>query len=1017
MAKRWFAILAIGCLLLSLTLSALPAQAADPIEFKEKVAIDKQPTDAQVLGALQDAGVDKSYVEVSRDYNTEYPYSQVWSDRLSDTHILLVSNLPQVNSLGQAIDSRWYGTSHGDSYESGSNLFFAGVTGSTVTVTALNDQPSGAKQFDSVIWSPLLFLNGNEIRAPPEPTLLAIDPTNENYSYNTLEWDYGIAKRRVRVIEGRIRDRWYFNADPKGEVRIQHNSSGKLALRLGSGYDTEGELLAVQVEGDTEIIPASEFARATYPVIIGGSPETFYPDAHEETSSVDGEVGHQYDVGSGTPWATIIAAAGTAANDDREYMTAPAHIQCDTNSPNFRFNHRGIETFDTSGLPDICTLTGATQSFYGKSKQDDGSNSPTANIYSSDPVANTALEADDYDCLGDTPFCDTPITYNNWNTGTPGASNDFVFNASGLAAISKTGITKLGLAEASYDKGAGTPSWGQYEKTQMWAWSAEKGNGYKPQLVVTYTEAPDPPANFVASDNLHDRVTCDWDKSVGATKYQVYRDGAPIGGELGDVDTYDDMTAGAPTITAGNAVATDGTFTDKVSLSLAGTGTNDGTTYTYKVRAGSAAGWSGDSNTDNGKRIPGALSYQWEVDRGGGWEDIVGAIGATYDDTGSPAPTITPGNTVATDGGFTDKVALSLAGTSSDDGDTNNYRCKLTASGCANQTSGADTGHTKGGALSYQWEVDRGVGWGDIVGAIGATYDDVGSPAGTITPGAADASDGTFQAHVTISVAGESVADGATNNYRCSLTAPDAAGQTSAEDTGYRTTGAITYQAFRSAADVDAGYVLLGGATTDPYNDATAPADGSGRWYYCEVSATGAVTQDTTHDRGFRGAGGSVPAVITLPPIIGWMSITLRGEVTSVNDGSILSRGFVWGLGSLGNPGNVAPGTTGYTSYWTESGSYGTGEFTSGTPVEDGIIYYGRACALNSIGWAYGGEVAFDPPIPLGERLLKTVIPIVIAVGLIIAILGSGFSLMVMIPAMVVIIIAYLVAQHILEII
>lgn len=472
---------------------------------------------------------------------------------------------------------------------------------------------------------------------------------------------------------------------------------------------------------------------------------------------------------------------------------------------------------------------------------------------------------------------------------------------------------------------------------------------------IDYTEAnpPDSPTNFNATDTLSDKVTCTWTKSVGATKYQVYRNGNPIGGELGDVDTWDDNTAGAPTITAGNAVATDGTHTDKISVSLAGTSTNDGTTYSYKVRAGNDNGWSGDSNLDNGHRAPGALNYQWQKSAGdadNNYNPIGGATGATYNDNNAPSPTITAGNAVATDGDHSDKVALSLAGTSSNDGAGRYYKCDLTSAGCANQTSGSNRGHTGHGVLSYQWEVDRGAGWGDIAGAVASTYNDVDAPAGTVTPGTASASDGTSGTHITLSLAGEGLNDGATQDYRCKLTAPDADNQTSGSNTGFRRPVNLTYQWYRSNADADAGYALLGGATTDPYNDATAPANGDGRWYYCEVDATGAVAQDSTHDRGFRGV---IPTVTTqVADNLEATTALGHGTITDTgSDATCDERGFDWDTDS-GAP---------YANSVTDVvGGYGVGAFEKSlTSLPTGTTIYYRAKALNTVGWGYGGELTF----------------------------------------------------------
>lgn len=176
-----------------------------------------------------------------------------------------------------------------------------------------------------------------------------------------------------------------------------------------------------------------------------------------------------------------------------------------------------------------------------------------------------------------------------------------------------------------------------------------------------------------------------------------------------------------------------------------------------------------------------------------------------------------PTNVAATDGAFTNKVVITWT-----------------------KSTGATDYHVWRGA------VDLGAA-GDV-----ATFDDVGADAGIITPGTASASDGTAETYVVLSLTGESTSDGTTHTYK--VVASNATGDSddSLTNTGYRGVGAITYQWQRSAADSDAAYGNIGGATTDPYNDVGAPANGDGRWYLCLVDATGAVQAESSHDRGFR---------------------------------------------------------------------------------------------------------------------------------------------------------------------
>jgi hypothetical protein len=72
---------------------------------------------------------------------------------------------------------------------------------------------------------------------------------------------------------------------------------------------------------------------------------------------------------------------------------------------------------------------------------------------------------------------------------------------------------------------------------------------------VTFLTKPAAPTGVGATKNNSAKVVVTWTKSTGASGYRVYRDGSDVSGLLGDVATYDDTTAGAPTITPGTAAA------------------------------------------------------------------------------------------------------------------------------------------------------------------------------------------------------------------------------------------------------------------------------------------------------------------------------------------------------------------------------------------------------------------------------------------------------------------------------
>lgn len=445
----------------------------------------KEVKNAHLRKVLADQSIDADYVELVQGYaprrvNGEVmkgrsPYARFYKDRKSNKRVMEVGILPHCDTLGRKIDCRWIPS--GNKYYSGINLFSAIVDGDQIKVTALSDQPHGAKKNDWVSWAPQLFLDGIE-QLHTEPTLLTTDPINAGYHDNTIEWDYGICKRRIRIIEGRIREKWVFDSNPNGEVRIKHNHTGNYGLRL----------LTCKISDDEELVPSSVFDGAEYPFEVMASPETFYPDPDAENTSVDGFVRQgYYDVGSGVSWATIRGEAGQSSDDSSAIMVLFQTV-ADSVDGQWRLLDRCIVLFDTSGLPNDATVTGATLSIYGSSKGDTLSITPNVNVYKSTPFANTALQADDFVDIGTIALCATPITYAGWDTA---GYNDFALtdvDTDDFGYISLTGITKLGARNANYDVSGDAPVWGENLLSGIIGESADQGNTTNdPKLVVTYT--------------------------------------------------------------------------------------------------------------------------------------------------------------------------------------------------------------------------------------------------------------------------------------------------------------------------------------------------------------------------------------------------------------------------------------------------------------------------------------------------------------------------------------------------
>jgi len=352
------------------------------------------------------------------------------------------------------------------------NTFTANIADEgSIEVFPLVDQPNGATKNDYARWNPVLKIGGVVAPILSGPVRLPVDPINPAFSNNVIEWDYGVCKRWIRVIQGRIKEMWVFTSNPNAEIRVEHKYTGKVELKLGRG-------VVGLIAPDTEVVTEKVFAEIVemkgYPVVLTGQ-ITVYPDAHEETATVDGWARES----TPAPWATLEADLGSQANDtatDAEVLLIQTHT-----SPNWIYNSRGLFLWDTSSLPDNCNLSSGIASLYGTGKNDLASITPGAIFVSSAPAINTAVAGGDYDSLGSTAFT-SAIAYAAWNTA---GYNNFTLTPSGLAAVSKTSITKFGLKENLYDYGAATPvhSGSGSQISDLECYYADQGSN-KPKLVI-----------------------------------------------------------------------------------------------------------------------------------------------------------------------------------------------------------------------------------------------------------------------------------------------------------------------------------------------------------------------------------------------------------------------------------------------------------------------------------------------------------------------------------------------------
>ena len=170
------------------------------------------------------------------------------------------------------------------------------------------------------------------------------------------------------------------------------------------------------------------------------------------------------------------------------------------------------------------------------------------------------------------------------------------------------------------------------------------------------------------------------------------------------------------------------------------------------------------------------------------------------------------------------------------------YKVTISATGVTSATSIANRGYRTAPAAPTNVVASKGIYpdkvvitwtkslgadtyhvWRDAVdlGAAGdvSTFDDTGAGAPAITPGTAVAADDASVQHISLSVTGNSSANGTTYTYK--VVASNSAGNSpdSLTNTGYRAIPTLTYQWQRSMADSDATYSNISGGTTAQYDD------------------------------------------------------------------------------------------------------------------------------------------------------------------------------------------------------
>lgn len=351
--------------------------------------------------------------------------------------------------LETPINCRWL--TDGKVYWTDDNVYFASVVGSEVKIT-YDDK--------SMVYNPTITLGG-EVYKPlfQLPVILPTDSMNENYSNNVLQWDYGVFKRQLRIIEGMLQEFYIFYTNPHGDFSVDNNAkvdAGFSGLMPMSAKDAAGYHLAIT--NNTTIL-APEFDKATYPVVVD-------PDVTYNGASYDGfiwsdqdEWDYVRDDNWGDSWWSDQSeweATGCYGNDGYPYEY---------------YIGRSFFYFDTSALPDDCEISAATiklrtYSNYG--------------FLVEIQQGTQGIPGDDYDYDN---FSGSMFDSNICGSG----YNEFDLTGAELNSISKTGYSKYCVRDyRDYDDNE--PN-GDY--WTGWYFS-EKGAGYYPQIEITYTATETP---------------------------------------------------------------------------------------------------------------------------------------------------------------------------------------------------------------------------------------------------------------------------------------------------------------------------------------------------------------------------------------------------------------------------------------------------------------------------------------------------------------------------------------------
>ena len=178
----------------------------------------------------------------------------------------------------------------------------------------------------------------------------------------------------------------------------------------------------------------------------------FYPDPGTGGGNVtvDGTVRQE---NKAQTWATFIANATGTQHDDTDNIGLIIALQADNTLDQWDDLWKAILTFDTSTITSSATVSATSLSLEIEASTDDFTDAIA--IVGATPASDNELINADFDQLGSTLFAPT-LAIGSINDN---VYNVFTFNATGIAAIVKDGITAVGALNESVRSDT-EPPWG-----------------------------------------------------------------------------------------------------------------------------------------------------------------------------------------------------------------------------------------------------------------------------------------------------------------------------------------------------------------------------------------------------------------------------------------------------------------------------------------------------------------------------------------------------------------------------